>query len=93
MNPELLLIPILIFGGLFGYPVLQVWASARMKGMWRILSFLPLLVMGPVLFVTIKDLCHGSNLWPIFLILSTPFAVVYLGLLLFVHKAARPNGA
>ncbi len=89
MNIELLLIPLIIFGGIVGYPLLQVWAVVRMKRVWRWLSVLPLLIMVPVLAVTFVGLAQKSNLWPIFLILTAPFALVYLALLLIVHRATQ----
>jgi hypothetical protein len=47
---------------------------------------LPLAVMAAVLAITVPALAQGSNLWPLYLIFVTPFATVYLGVLLLVHR-------
>jgi hypothetical protein len=86
MNLSDFLIPIGIYGGLLGYPLLQFWAIARMRGTWRVLSALPVFVMIPVLFATLSALYQGSNLWPILLIFIAPFALVYLSILLAIHR-------
>ena len=82
-----------IWGGLLVYPVLQYLALKRLRGVWRNLAFVPLVPMVIVLFVTFLSFFQQSNLWPIFLIFVSPFALVYLVVLLashwFVMRGAR----
>jgi uncharacterized integral membrane protein len=89
MDFTTLLIPLGIFGGLLGYPILQVLAIRRMRGGWLVLALLPLLVMIPVLFVTFQALSHGSNLWPIILIFVAPALLAYLIILLVAHARVQ----
>ena len=85
------LIAVGLFGGVLGYPVLQILALKRMQGKWRKLALLPLLVMVPVLFVTFQGLYKGSNLWPLFFIFTSPFAMAYLAVLLWRHSKRNPK--
>ena len=78
----------IIWAGLIGYPILQIVAIVKMHGRWRILACLPLVLMLPVLFVTIQGLYQQSNLWPIILIFTGPIVLVYLIVLLIVHKVS-----
>ena len=59
-----------IYGGLFLYPILQVFAIWRTRGWWRALALLPLVAMLPVLFSPLLNLAHGSNMWPVLLIFA-----------------------
>jgi len=83
------LIAVGIYGGIFGYPVLQVLAIVRLRGGWRILAFLPLVVMTPVLIVTFVGFHQDSNLWPLYLIFVAPVILAYLIILLVAHAAVR----
>jgi hypothetical protein len=74
------------FGAVVAYPKLQYTAIQRLRGGWRALSLLPLAVMAVVVAVTVPAVIQGANLWPLYLIFVTPFATVYLGLLLFAHR-------
>src|SRR5580700_11068854 len=84
-----LLIAVGIYGGVFGYPVIQVLAIVRLRGGWRILALLPLFVMIPVTVVTFVGFYRGSNLWPIYLIFVAPVILAYFIVLLFVHAVVR----
>ena len=79
------LIPVGIYGGIFGYPILQFFAVKRMRGWWRVLALLPLIVMLPVLCSAFLGLYRGANLWPIILIFVAPWVLAYLIALLVVH--------
>jgi hypothetical protein len=91
MDLTTFLIPIAIFGGILGYPILQFLAIKRMRGGWRVLALLPLLTLIPVLFLTFLALSRGSNLWPIILIFVAPAILAYLIILLVVHARAQKN--
>jgi hypothetical protein len=79
----------LMIGGPVVYVSLQVYAVLRLTGGWRMASLLPLLGMVPVAIISGIALSLGSNLWPIWLILGSPFAVIYL---LAVVVLARVRG-
>ena len=73
------------FWSVLAYPVLQFFAVKRMRGFWRVLAFLPLILMAFVFVVTIIGFYQESNLWPIFLIFVSPLVLVYLVVLLVSH--------
>jgi hypothetical protein len=73
----------LLFGSLLpvalaGYFVLQILLARRYSGRWRIAAFAPLLVMIPAVIHAAFALLAGSNLWPIVVIFTAPFAFLYL---------------
>ncbi len=72
--------------GFFIYPALQLLALILIRKRWRIAAALPLLVMGPVLIFTIIGYIGASNLWPVLLIITVPYAIIYL-ILLFIAYA------
>lgn len=86
-----LLIPVGIFGGILGYPILQFLAIKRMRGGWRVLALLPLILMVPVLIVTTVAVLQGSNIWPLVLIFVAPEVLVYLIILLIAHAIHQKN--
>ena len=61
-----------------GYFVLQIFMWRRWKGVWRTLSLAPLLVTVPVTLHALFALAGGSNLWPLLMIFTLPFAFTYL---------------
>jgi hypothetical protein len=71
------------------YFVLQWQLGRRWNGAWRVAALLPLIVMGPVLIHAILAYIAQANLWPIFLILSSPFALAYLVVLIALRASAR----
>ena len=73
------------WGAAFYYPVMQVQALRRMRGIWLILAALPLLPMAYIIIITAFALGKGSNLWPILLIFAAPFGTAYLAILRFAH--------
>lgn len=68
-----------------GYFPLQAYALKVLGGRRRCVAFVPLCGMIPVLVVTMAALVQGSNLWPLLLLFTAPFAALFLVLLLVVH--------
>jgi hypothetical protein len=71
------------------YFVLQVFLGRRWSGVWRIAALVPLIVMLPVLIHALLAYLAQSNLWPILLILSSPFAFAYLIALVALRTSVR----
>jgi len=68
------------------YPILQIVAFLRLRGGRRLVSALPLLFMLPGYALCLRALSAGSNLWPVWLVLLSPLAVVFvLGTLLYAR--------
>ena len=83
-------VTVAIWGGLLVYPVLQYIALRRLRGRWwRAMAILPLIPMAPVLAVTLVAILQNSNMWPIWLIFVAPLALLYLGLVLLLHRLLR----
>ncbi len=73
------------------YIVVQV-VLRRASGFGRVAAVLPLLVMIPVFVLTIVNLALGKNLWPIFLLLASPLALLYVVVVSFVlPSAVKPS--
>jgi hypothetical protein len=84
------------FGAAIAYPRLQYSALRRMRGMWRVLSLVPLAVMAVVAVITARGLVKGANLWPLLLIFTAPLATAYLLVLRLVRHVAggtEPTGS
>lgn len=60
------------------YIILQFVVIWRSSGLSRSIAALPLLLMIPVFVVTGINLAQESNLWPIWLLLASPLAFVYV---------------
>ena len=60
------------------YFILQGWFAYTWVGGWRIASLVPLVVIGPAVAFSAFALAHGSNLWPLTVILLSPLCLVYL---------------
>jgi hypothetical protein len=60
------------------YFILQVWFAYTWVGGWRIASLVPLVAIGPAVAFSAFALAHGSNLWPLTVILLAPLCLVYL---------------
>jgi hypothetical protein len=58
------------FGAAIAYPRLQYSALRKMRGVWLVLSLVPLAVMLVVGVITALALSEGANLWPILLIFT-----------------------
>jgi len=88
------LIPVGIWGGLLIYPPLQFVALRKLRGGWRTMAFVPALPMVAVLVLTAIGWIKQSNLWPILLIFAAPPALLYLIVLMVLHRVlVRPSGA
>jgi hypothetical protein len=61
-----------------GYFILQIYLFLRSRGRWRTAVALPLVGTVPLIAYTLYALMAGSNLWPLMLLFSMPFAFVYL---------------
>jgi hypothetical protein len=80
------LIPFAVYGGMFGYPVLQYLAIYWTRGRWQVYASLPLVPMAVLLAVAGLSGSDGSSTWLLLLILSAPLALVYLAILLAAHR-------
>lgn len=81
------LLGLVIMLSLPGYVVAQVWSLKRLEGGWRTAAWVPLVVMGAALVVSLFALSRGSNLWPIWLILLAPLALIWLGGLMLLNRS------
>ena len=67
-----------IMAPVLAYFVFQIRALIKLRGGRRLFAAVPLLFMIPILVISVEDLLKGSNLWPIFLIVASPVACVWL---------------
>lgn len=74
------------WSGILVYPILQIIAVSGSKGIMRSLALLPLAVMAMIFTVTIIGYVQESNLWPIFVIFSSPVAVIYLFIIVIIKQ-------
>ncbi len=84
-----LVIPLVAYGGMFGYPVLQYLSIYRTRGRWQVLASLPLVPMAILLAVAAFTGSSVTGVWPLLLLVSTVLAVIYLAILMTVHRRAR----
>jgi hypothetical protein len=80
------------FCAAIAYPRLQYSVLRQMRGVWLVLSLVPLAVMLVVAVVTALAFSEGANLWPLLLIFTAPVATAFLALLRFVERRATRNG-
>jgi hypothetical protein len=73
---------------IIGYLILQPFLAFRFSGGWRIAALVPLIAIVPVIIHAGYGIATASNLWPVFLIISTPLAFLYLLILAGVHRYA-----
>ncbi len=71
------------------YIPLQIYTLMKWDGRWRWLALAPLLVMIPVIAVTAVMIAQNSNLAPIYMFFASPFATVYLVVLMLLR--GRPS--
>jgi hypothetical protein len=62
-----------------GYPLLQLLAWWKLRGPLRLLSSLPLAFMIPVYGICAYAYSQNGNLWPIYMLLASPVALVITG--------------
>lgn len=70
------LLTFVALASVIGYPIVQILACAKLKGVARLLSCLPLSFMVPVYAYTVYALTQGSNLWPLLAIFASPVALL-----------------
>ena len=73
------------FSSAVAYLPLQVYACLALRSVWRIVAFVPLLLMVPIFGYTAYALAQQSNLWPILLILAAPAGTGFLLILLMIQ--------
>ncbi len=83
----------LVLMSLPAYVLVQVLLIVMWRGRWRRRAMLPLVVMAGALAVSILALLAGSNMWPIWMILLAPLALLYLIVLALLYWRARRRGA
>jgi hypothetical protein len=71
------------------YFILQIVLLRRMRGGWRKAVAVPVLPMLAVLAYTVFAYLKGSNLFPLVLIFTAPFAFLYLLVILGVRRLDR----
>lgn len=82
------------FGAAVVYLPLQIFTVVRLRGVWRLVALLPVLLMVPIFAVTASAFAQESNLWPILLIFAAPVGTGYLAVLLLIRRlAAAPPSA
>jgi hypothetical protein len=81
------LLDLVIRFSLPGYIVAQIWSLRRLEGSWRKAAWVPAFVMGAALLFSLFALSRGSNLWPIWLILLAPLALIWLAVLMLLHRS------
>ena len=86
MDSGAVMIMVGFWGGVLAYPILQFIAVKKMRGGWRVLAYLPLILMVFVFVITIVGFYQQSNLWPLILILVSPLVLLYLVILLVSHS-------
>jgi hypothetical protein len=81
-------IAIVLIFFLAGYLILQYKTLHHFSGVWRNLALMPLILMALAVFI---DSVLGQM--PVILLISSPFALVYLAILFFWYKFfSRKNG-
>jgi hypothetical protein len=68
----------LLWLSVFAYLILQF--AVLMRGHSWLLAASPLLYMLPIMVLTIQAAVERSNMWPIFLLLAGPVALIHVGL-------------
>jgi hypothetical protein len=71
------------------YLVLQVTSALVLSGRLRIISLVPIPFMLAMSIVSVLALQSQSNMWPIWLILLSPIAVIFLSAVLIRHFLTR----
>ena len=79
--------------GVPGYFVLQARLAFAWTGGWRKGALAPLALIGPAILWSLYALSHGSNLWPITVILLAPPCFAYLLVLCAVRAVVSDLAA
>lgn len=80
-------LPLVIALCLPGYLAVQIWSLKHLRGGWRTAAFVPMGLMCTALAVSLVALLVGSNLWPLWLILLSPVALLWLLAVVLVHRS------
>jgi hypothetical protein len=72
-----------------GYFILQVALYYRWRDGWRKAALLPLLATVPITAYTLFAFAKGSNLWPLVMLFTVPFAFIYLVALMLARRLSR----
>jgi len=72
--------------GIFGYPVMQIYAIRSMRGIWLYLAVAPLIPMAYVYYYTALSLVEGLEQGVVLIMLASPVALIYLLILILAHK-------
>jgi hypothetical protein len=83
------LFSIALWGPVLIYVKLQFFGAVRLNGWWRSAALLPPLFMVPAIVITASAFNQGSKLWFLPLMLTSPFAAIYLAILIIRCHAAR----
>jgi hypothetical protein len=81
----------LIWLAIPAYIILQIVAILRSSGSFRWVAALPLVIMIPVFVFTGIAFAQNSNLWPLWLLFTSPLALLYVVVVLFVRPAAKSS--
>ncbi len=95
MNVGELIAEMCIKAGFFSavaYIPLQIYTLMKWDGRWRWLALAPLVVMIPVIAATAVMIAQNSNLAPIYMFFASPFATVYL-VVLMIFRSLRNRAA
>jgi hypothetical protein len=76
----------------FLFVPLQIFAGFTLRGAWRIAALVPALPMLGVVWLTFHLYTNESNLWPIFLLFSSPPVLLYVVVVLVLHRKKRRLG-
>ena len=77
------------------YVMLQLIAPFFVHRWNRLVILIPIPIMGWVLLTAIQAFHNESNMWPIFIIIFSPFAILFVGLVLLMdyYQARADNRA
>ena len=73
----------------FVYAAIQLAVLFLSSGRARLLLALPLIFMAPIYVFTVIALFQESNLWPLWLLFSSPVALLYLLILAALFGLAK----
>jgi hypothetical protein len=76
-----------------GYVLLQAFALWRRRDRGKRAELVPLLVMAPTFAFSALAYWHEANLWPVWLLLLCPPAVLYLAIVLVARSRSERAGA
>jgi hypothetical protein len=72
------------------YFILQIFAPIQLQGSWRKAALAPLVLSLPLCLWCAYAFADQSNLWPLTMILFSPFGTFYLIILLSAGRKPKP---